>query len=522
MNRFPRRALAAGIVAACVGAPASAAAPVAVAIDAVHPGPVISKYVYGQFAEHLGTGIYGGLWVGPGSAIPNTRGWRNDVVGALKALHVPLVRWPGGCFADQYHWRDGIGPRARRPVRINTNWGGVDETNAVGTDEFFDLVGQLGADAYVNGNLGSGTAREMSEWMEYMTAAGNSSLARLRARNGHPAPYKVAFFGIGNEAWGCGGNMRPEQYADAYRRFATFVHPGAGNDTRFIAAGGHDDDTSWTDYLSQHVYGWGVRADGISFHYYTSPGPDKNGKYGATGFDESRWIQTLSQTRRMEDFIANNVARLDAHDPQKKLMFAVDEWGTWYDAEEGSKPGFLQQQNTLRDALVAALNFNIFHAHADRVRMTSIAQMVNVLQAMIRTDGGKMVLTPTYHVFRMYVPFQDAVSVPLKLANNPPYTFGGVTIPAVSASAARGKDGRLYLALVNANPRETADVDVGVGGAGASAASGTVLTAAAMDAHNTFAAPRAVAPAPFAARAAHGRLVLHLPAKSVAVVALHE
>jgi alpha-N-arabinofuranosidase len=518
MKNLKSSILAASLAAAF--AVTAAAAEVGVTLDPAHPGPVISKYVYGQFAEHLGTGIYGGLWVGPDSAIPNTRGWRNDVVGALKALHVPLVRWPGGCFADQYHWRDGIGPRARRPVRINTNWGGVDEDNAVGTDEFFDLVGQLGADAYVNGNLGSGTAREMSEWMEYMTAAGNSSLARLRARNGHPAPYKVAFFGIGNEAWGCGGNMRPEQYADAYRRFATFVHPGAGNDTRFIAAGGHDDDTSWTDYLSQHVYGWGVRADGISFHYYTSPGADKNGKYGATGFDESRWIQTLSQTERMEAFIANNVAKLDAHDPRKKLMFAVDEWGTWYDAEEGSKPGFLQQQNTLRDALVAALNFNIFHAHADRVRMTSIAQMVNVLQAMIRTDGGRMVLTPTYHVFKMYVPFQDAVSVPLKLANNPPYTFGGVTIPAVSASAARGKDGKLYLALVNTNPRETADVDVG--GTGATAASGTVLTAAAMDAHNTFAAPHAVAPAPFAARAAHGRLVLHLPAKSVAVVALRE
>ena len=498
----------------------AAAAQVGVTIDAARPGPVISRYVYGQFAEHLGTGIYGGLWVGPDSTIPNTRGWRNDVVAALKALHVPLVRWPGGCFADQYHWRDGIGPRRERPVRINTNWGGVDEDNAVGTHEFFDLVEQLGAEAYVNGNLGTGTVREMAEWVEYMTADGTSSLARLRARNGHPAPYKIAFFGIGNEAWGCGGNMRPEQYADAYRRAATFLHPGGGNDTRFIAAGGHDDDTGWTDYLSGHIGGWGVRADGISFHYYTSPGPDANGKFGATGFDESRWIATLGQTLRMEGFIAANVARLDAHDPQKKLMFAVDEWGTWYDAEAGSRPGFLQQQNTLRDALVAALNFNIFHAHADRVRMTSIAQMVNVLQAMIRTDGAKMVLTPTYHVFRMYVPFQDAVSVPVKVAHDPQYTYGGMSIPAVSASAARGKDGRLYLALVNTNPHEQADVTVDVGGAGARAASGSVLTAAAMDAHITFSAPDAVRPASFRAMARAGRLVLSLPAKSVVVVAV--
>ncbi|RFP17842.1 alpha-N-arabinofuranosidase [Duganella sp. BJB488] len=512
MNRYS--ALAAAVAAALASLPA--AAEIGVSIEAAKPGPVISKYVYGQFAEHLGTGIYGGLWVGPDSAIPNTRGWRNDVVAALKELHVPVVRWPGGCFADQYHWRDGIGPRAGRPVRINTNWGGVDEDNAVGTHEFFELVEQLGADAYVNGNLGSGTVQEMAEWVEYLTAGGKSSLAALRARNGHPAPYKVAFLGIGNEAWGCGGNMQVEQYAREYQRYASFVHPASGN-TQFIAAGGHDDDTSWTDHLSSKVQG---RLDGISFHYYTSPGADSKGKYGATGFDESRWIATLRQTQRMEGFIADNVARMDQHDKQNKLAFVVDEWGTWYDAEEGSTPGFLVQQNSLRDALVAALNFNIFHAHADRVRMTSIAQMVNVLQAMIRTDGGRMVLTPTYHAFRMYVPFQDATSVPVRLASNPQYSHGGVGIPAVSASAARGRDGRLHLALVNTNPGAVAEVAVDIDGARAVSASGTVLTAGAMDAHNTFDAPETVKPAPFSATARGGRLVMTLPAKSIVVVAV--
>ncbi len=511
MKIIKTSALAAAVIA-CL----PAAAEVSVTIESAKPGPVISKYVYGQFAEHLGTGIYGGLWVGPESGIPNTRGWRNDVVGALKALHVPVVRWPGGCFADQYHWRDGIGPRAGRPVRINTNWGGVDEDNAVGTHEFFELVEQLGADAYVNGNLGSGSVQEMAEWVEYLTAGGKSSLAALRARNGHPAPYKVAFFGIGNEAWGCGGNMQVEQYAREYRRYASFVHPASGN-TQFIAAGGHDDDTGWTDYLSSKVQG---RLDGVSFHYYTSPGADSQGKYGALGFDEGRWIATLRQTQRMEGFIANNVARMDQHDKQNKLAFVVDEWGTWYDTEEGSTSGFLVQQNSLRDAMVAALNFNIFHAHADRVRMTSIAQMVNVLQAMIRTDGARMVLTPTYHAFSMYVPFQDATSVPVRLANNPQYSYGDVSIPAVSASAARGKDGRLYLALVNTNPRELAEVAVDIAGAAAASASGTVLTAAAMDAHNSFAAPEAVKPAPFAATAKGGRLVMKLPAKSIVVVAV--
>jgi len=518
MNHLKISTLAACLTAAF--ATGAGAATLTATIDAARPGPVISKYVYGQFAEHLGTGIYGGLWVGPDSKIPNTRGWRRDVVGALKDLHVPLVRWPGGCFADQYHWRDGIGPRAQRPVRINTNWGGADETNAVGTDEFFDLVGQLGAEAYINGNVGTGSVQEMSEWMDYMTASGTTSLAQLRARNGHPKPYKVAFFGIGNEAWGCGGNMRPEQYADLYRHWSTFIHPGAGNDTKFIASGGHDEDTTWTDKLGANIYG--VRFDGVSFHYYTSPGPDANNHYGAIGFDEGRWIWTLKQTLRMDGFIAANVAKLDQHDKDKRLTFAVDEWGTWYEAEEGSKPGFLVQQNSLRDAVVAALNFNIFHAHADRVRMTSIAQMVNVLQAMIRTDGAKMVLTPTYHAFKMYVPFQDATSVPVSLGNNPEYRLGDVAIPAVSASAARAKDGKLYLALVNTNPRETADVDVNVAGAGAKGATGSVLTAPAMDAHNTYAAPDAVKPAPFTAQAAGGKLTLHLPAKSVVVVALQE
>src|SRR5471032_6647 len=508
-------ALAAGIMAAFASMPGLAE--VSVSIEAAKPGPLISKYVYGQFAEHLGTGIYGGLWVGPESAIPNTHGWRNDVVAALKDLHVPVVRWPGGCFADQYHWRDGIGAQAQRPVRINSNWGGVDEDNAVGTHEFLELVEQLGADAYINGNLGSGSVQEMAEWVEYLTAGGKSSLAALRASNGHPAPYNVAFFGIGNEAWGCGGNMTVEQYASEYKRYASFVHAAPGSGTQFIAAGGHDDDTSWTDYLSAKAQG---RMDGISFHYYTSPGADSKGKYGATGFDESRWIWTLQQTRRMEGFITGNVARMDQHDKQNKLALVVDEWGTWYDAEEGSRSGFLAQQNSLRDAMVAALNFHIFHAHADRVRMTSIAQMVNVLQALIRTDGGRMVLTPTYHAFKMYVPFQDASSVLVRLGNNPQYTHGGVSMPAVSASAARGKDGKLYLALVNTNPGEAAEVAVDVDGAGAVSASGTILTAAAMDAHNTFAAPDAVRPAPFAASASGGKLVLKLPAKAIVVVAV--
>lgn len=504
-----------------LGASAWAARPVEITIDAGKSGPRIDRHLYGQFAEHLGAGIYGGIWVGPESPIPNTRGWRNDVVAALKQLHVPVLRWPGGCFADQYHWRDGIGPRANRPVRINANWGGVEESNAVGTHEYFDLAEQIGADAYISGNLGSGSVREMAEWVEYLTASGGSSLARLRASNGHPAPFKLAFFGVGNEPWGCGGNLSVEHYARLYQQYATFLRPLAGSATHLIAAGGHDEDTGWSDYLSAHLgEGEQFRAAGITFHYYTSPAADRHGKHPATGFGEAEWISALAQTLRMEGFIAGNVAKLDKNDPKKKLAFVVDEWGTWYDTEPVTNGSFLLQQNSLRDALVAALNFNIFHAHADRVRMANIAQMVNVLQAMILTDQDKAILTPTYHAFRMYLPFQDAISLPVKLDHNRPYTVGNTSIPTLSVSAARGKDGKLYVALVNTNPNEAVDVSVDVAGRNIAAAEGSVLTAARMDMHNTGASPKAIAPAPFHALVSNGSLAARLPAKSLVVVAI--
>ena len=498
-------------------AAAPAFAQVSITIDALHPGAIINKNVYGQFAEHLGTGIYEGIWVGPGSKIPNTRGWRNDVIKALKNLQVPLVRWPGGCFADEYHWKDGTGPRAKRPVKVNTNWGGVAENNAVGTHEFFDLVELLGADAYVNGNLGSGTAQEMSEWVEYMTSDSDSSLARLRRKNGRDKPFKVAYFAIGNEAWGCGGNMTPEYYTSLYKQYKSFLKVPEATRPKFIASGGHDDDTRWTDVLSRDAKGG---TDGISFHYYTIPTGKWDVKGAATGFAESEWASTLANTLKIETLIVNNVAKLDKNDPAKKLGLFVDEWGTWYDVEKGTNAGFLFQQNTLRDAVVAALNFNIFHAHADRVRMTNIAQMVNVLQAMIITDKDRMVLTPTYHAYKMYVPFQDAQSLPVALTNNVQYSVGATSIPGVSASAARAKDGTIWLALVNTNPGQAVDIALDVAGQHIAAVSGQVLTADAMDAHNTFGQGGAVKPVPFSARAAGGTLSIKVPAKAVVVVAV--
>ncbi|HEY4940606.1 MAG TPA: alpha-L-arabinofuranosidase C-terminal domain-containing protein [Rhizomicrobium sp.] len=509
----------AAVLALAVPASAQTAPSVNVTIHADRPGATIDRHIYGQFAEHLGRGLYEGVWVGEHSAIPNTRGLRNDVVAALRELHVPVVRWPGGCFADEYHWRDGIGPRGKRPVTLNTNWGGVPETNAFGTHEFLDFAQMIGADAYINANLGTGSSREMAEWLQYMTSDKPTALTAERARNGHPAPWKIAYFAVGNEAWGCGGDMTPDRYVDLFKQYANFLKAPNGARPVIVASGGNDNDTSWAEALMSKVPPRNLGA--ITFHYYTIPDDKWEAKGPSTGFGEDQWISTLAHTLRMDGFIAQNSVVMDKYDPQKKVAFDIDEWGTWYDPEQGRVPGFLYQQNTLRDAVVAALNFNIFHHHADRVRMTNIAQMVNVLQAMILTQGPRMVLTPTYHVFRMFRPFQDATFLPADL-NAPGYSLNGITVPAVSMSAARTTDGHIVVALVNLDPGRAVAVSTVLAGASAQHVSGEILTASMMDARNSFEAPNAVHPAAFTGAALAGDTVsLTLPAKSVVVLTLN-
>ncbi|MDR6139187.1 hypothetical protein QE438_002491 [Pseudoxanthomonas sp. SORGH_AS 997] len=328
-------------------------------LQADQPGPQVSRNVFGQFAEHLGTGIYGGIWVGEDSKISNTRGYRNDVLAALRALEVPQLRWPGGCFADDYHWRDGIGPRKDRPVRINSNWGGVEEDNAFGLHEFMGLAELIGAAPYIAGNVGSAPPSEMAQWLEYMTAT-HGSLAAERAANGHPAPWTVPYFGIGNELWGCGGNMRPEYTVDVYRRYQTFLRPQPGQTLFRIAPGPNEDDTTLTETLMR---GAGRYIDGLSLHYYTIPPSGWPPRASSTTFDEAGWIQTLSRALLMDDYLARHSAIMDKYDPQRRVALVVDEWGTWYAPLPGTNPGFLQQQNTLRDALVASVTLDVFTAH---------------------------------------------------------------------------------------------------------------------------------------------------------------
>lgn len=485
-------------------------------IRADQPQWTIDRNIYAQFAEHLGHGIYEGIWVGENSIIPNTRGMRDDVVAALRKLNIPSVRWPGGCFADNYHWRDGIGPRKQRPAGVNTNWGNVIESNAFGTHEFMDLVEQLGTEAYISGNVGSGTPQEMRDWVEYMTSDSDSTLATLRRQNGRAKPWKIAYFGVGNETWGCGGAMRPSYYADEYRRYLTFVLQ-ADPTLKNIASGSSGEDYNWTEVLMREA---GSMMTGLSLHYYTLPSGDWKKKGSATAFSEEEWATTLKRTLLMEELLQKHSAIMDKYDPDKKVSLAVDEWGTWYDVEPGTNPGFLYQQNSLRDAVVAGVNLNLFHAHGDRVRMTNIAQMVNVLQAMILTDKDRMLLTPTYHVFEMYKVHQGATYVPIALTT-PQYQLGAVSVPALSASASRDAAGKLHVSIVNLDPNRSALIAAKLSGIKAKRVTGRVLTAMAMDAHNTFDAPRVVQPVDFkGAKLKAEQLTISVPAKSVVVMEL--
>ncbi len=486
----------------------------AVTVHGDQPGPKYDRRMFGQFAEHLGTGIYGGMWVGTESKIPNVKGFRRDVIDALKEIRVPLIRWPGGCFADEYHWREGIGPRAKRPVKVNTNWGGVTEDNAVGTNEFMDFTEIVGAEAYVSGNVGTAPPSEMAEWVEYITSPTKSTIANQRRANGRDKPWKLPLFGIGNELWGCGGDMLPEYAADVTRRYATFLKVPAGEKLMKIASGANSFDYNWTEVMMRKA---GDKIDGIGVHYYTVPGPWSK-KGAATGFDEESWARTLSKTLKMEELLTEHGKIMDKYDPKKRVALLVDEWGTWYDVEPGTNPGFLYQQNSLRDAVVAALNFNIFARHADRVRGANIAQMVNVLQAMLLTDGAKMVKTPTYWVFDMYKDYQDATVLPVDVTSRW-YNNDQWTMRAVSASAVRGTDGVVHIGLVNVDPNRPSSVSVKLDGVTGSQVSGRILTGDKMDAHNDFAAPDAVKPVAFnGASLSAGTLTVQVPAKAIVML----
>jgi len=514
-----------GFLAAILAVPVTAQETAHLSIDASKAGAKIDRNLFGQFAENLGHGLYEGIWVGPDSPIPNTRGIRNDVVTALRALKVPNVRWPGGCFADQYHWRKGIGPAAQRPATLNSALGGLVDTNSFGTDEFMDFMQQIGSQPYVSVNVGSGTPQEASEWLEYMTAAAPTALAKERAANGHPDPYKVGFMGIGNESWSCGGDMTADYYVSQlkiYSRFVDNLNPSQKSASQMlkIAVGPGFPETEWTEAVMKawksHDWSWNI--DGLSLHWYTTP----NGwppSTPSTGFGIEDYGKTLKSTLFMDEFLRKQEAVMDKYDPEKKVALVVDEWGAWHAPLPGTNKDFLVQQNSLRDAILASLNLNIFARHADRVRMANIAQMVNVLQAMILTDKEKMVATPTYYVFKMYLPFQDATFVPVDFDPGTVHR-GGITLPRVDAVAARDSSGKLWLEVTNLDPEKPVEFDAEITGATVKSAKGETLTASAVDSVNTFNAPNTVVPKPISANVKNGKLTLTVEPKSVTVISL--
>ena len=478
-------------------------------LNLANQGAVINKNIYGHFSEHLGRCIYGGLFVGENSEIPNVKGMRTDVVEALKNIKLPVLRWPGGCFADEYHWEDGIGPQENRKRMVNTNWGGVVEDNSFGTHEFLELCEQLGCDPYINANVGSGTVREMAEWVEYLNSEGDSTVVKKRWANGRKDPWGVKFWGVGNESWGCGGNMRPEYYADEFRRYNTYCRNYGKNKLYRIACGPSEADLNWTENLMKIA---GRHCDAITMHYYTLPTGNWSDKGSATDFDQEAYYETLRRTWRMDKIIQLNLDVMDKYDPKHRVGLIVDEWGTWYNVEPGTNPGFLYQQNTMRDAMVAAINLNIFNSHADRVVMANLAQTVNVLQAVVLTDGDQMVLTPTYHVFDLYKNHQDATLVPVTVACD---VVEGVQQLTASASV---KDDVLTLTAANIAADKAEKVVLDITGMDARNVTARILTGK-IDAKNTFEDQHAVEIADFTdfTVTAEG-IEMNLPACSVVEV----
>jgi alpha-N-arabinofuranosidase len=484
-----------------------------VRIEAAGARDTISRHIYGHFAEHLGRCIYGGFYVGEkNTKIPHTQGVRNDVVQALKKLKIPNLRWPGGCFADTYHWKDGIGPKASRPKIVNVWWGGVTEDNSFGTHDFLNMCELLGTEPYLSGNVGSGEVQELADWVNYTNFSGESPMTKLRRQNGRQKPWNVKYWGVGNEAWGCGGNMRPEYYADIYRQYATFMGSGVFR----IASGASSNDYHWTEVLMKSVPHHLL--EGVALHHYSVI--DWNHKSPATTFSEQQYFTTMQRALAMDTLIEKHAAIMDRYDPKKRVALVVDEWGGWYDVEPGTNPGFLYQQNTMRDAMIAGTTLNIFNNHADRVRMANLAQTINVLQAVILTEGEKMLLTPTYHVMEMYNVHQDAVLLPLRVKSEA-YALNGEKLPALSASASRHRSGAVHLSLVNIDAKQARELSIDLGDITASTVSGRILRADSLQAHNTFAQPNKIKPVAFSqARLEGNTLRVTLPPFSVAVLQL--
>ncbi len=490
-----------------------------VVLNADQGKEIINKNIYGHFAEHLGNCIYNGFYVGDtNKIIPNTNGVRNDIIDALKKLKVSNLRWPGGCFADTYHWKDGVGPKDKRPAIINRWWGGVTEDNSFGTHDFLNMCELLGAQPYLAGNVGSGTVQELTDWTQYVNGKPNTSpMSTWRVQNGRKEPWNVSIWGVGNEAWGCGGNMKPEYYANVFRQYSTYMTDWSNSDKLFrVASGANVDDYNWTEVLMRDIPH--NMMEGVALHHYANVKWSEKGS--ATDYTEQQYFATMKSALRMEELVTRHSTIMDKYDPKKKIALVVDEWGGWYEVEKGTNPGFLYQQNTMRDAMIAGVTLNVFHNHCDRVRMANLAQTVNVLQAVILTSKEKMIITPTYHVLEMYNVHQDATMLPVTLITND-YVLGNEKLPAVSVSASKDKDGVTHISLVNIDASKSQSISINIRGAKYSSVSGRILTSKKLQDYNSFDQPNKIQPAVFKdAKLSADLLQVQLPPFSVVVLTL--
>jgi alpha-L-arabinofuranosidase len=491
-----------------------------VVLDADKAEIQINKDIYGHFAEHLGRLVYGGMYVGENnSKIPNTAGIRNDVIKALKDMKVPVLRWPGGCFADMYHWKDAVGPKNERKPIENITWGNIREDNSFGTTEFLNLCELLGAEPYLAVNMNSGTVQEAVDWVQYANHANSTSyLTDMREKNGRSTPWHVKYWGIGNESWDCGGNMSVDHYIDLYKQFATAMTSYDNTEKLFrVAVGPGGINNKWTEEVMKNIPA--RRFEGLSIHHYSVT--NWSNKSSSTQFTDEEYFKTMQQAWKMDEVIRVNSEVMDKFDPKKKIALVVDEWGGWYETDlEGN--GQLYQQNTMRDAMIAGLTLNIFNNHADRVRMANLAQVVNVLQSVILTKDEKMILTPTYHVMEMYKVHQDAIMVPMQITSND-FISGGKKLQAVSVSASKDQSGKLHISLTNIDNVNAQTVEIDLKNYNADKITGRILTSPKVQDHNTFENPTNVIPKAFNDFSISGNsLKVKMPAISVIVLELNK
>ena len=443
----------------------------------------VSPEIYGHFTEHIGGVIYGGIWVGKNSDIPNIKGFRKDIVEKLKAIHAPVIRWPGGCFAEIYDWRDGIGEN--RPTRLNwwTNRDGKYESNAVGTHEFMDFCEAVGAKAYFAANLTTVSPLHIRNWMDYcLSPKGSTTLACEREANGHPEPFDIPYWGVGNENWGGGGEMTPQFYSDEFRRFATVLKNDFPN-AELFACGEDAARYDWTHGFMRGVEACGVRFSGYAMHYYT------HGVGEAIDFTEQDWDGQMKSAALMEDIIKRNWHIICGYGMENKARLVVDEWGCWHKENSGPSKGanLFEQQSTMRDAMVTALTFNIFNNHCDKVRMANAAQLVNNLHCLFLASGENCITTPTYHVFDLYQEHQGAKAIRTAVS--------GKEDDAELTVSASVKDGKTLVTVGNLSCKKDVTVSLeSVGGKISGEAEAVLLYSEDVHAHNTFEAPQTVAP----------------------------